>query len=213
MDDRSSVVLPLLGGILKQDRDIVIAAIETASKNACEFKHAPPLLRGDPEVALAAAKRAAGDFCRLNEILNCLPREVRGPTANFDFVNKFFDFSGRTRTLDPRYLQHISPALSEYHKLVKIFMGQPCHSLSCEQEMKRAVSSYLARVRDYRRRSKLTFDVLFDGASIDDDSESEEAEIEDDSDDHSDGVHEQDVDQEEDEKFFANHEWRKYASP
>ena len=212
-DDRSFVVLPLLGGILKQDRDIVIAAIETASRKVCEFKHAPPLLRGDPEVALAAAKRAAGDFCRLNEILNRLPREVRGPTANFDFVKKFFDFSGRTRTLDPRYLKHISPALSEYHKLVKIFMGQPCYSLSCEQEMKRAVSSYLARVRDYRRRSKLTFDVSFDGASIDDDSESEEAEIEDDSDNNSDGVHEQDVDHEEDEKFFANHAWKEFASP
>jgi hypothetical protein len=32
-DDRSFVVLPLLGGILKQDRDIVIAAIATAQNS------------------------------------------------------------------------------------------------------------------------------------------------------------------------------------
>ena len=64
-----------------------------------------------------------------------------------------------------------------------MFMGQPFSSLSSEQEMKHAVSTYLVCVRDYRRRSRLTFDVSLDSASIDEDSESDEAELEEDSDD------------------------------
>jgi hypothetical protein len=207
---RSFLVLPLLGRALNQDRDIVIASIETTyvSRNTSEFEHAPPRIRGDLEVALAAVKNLHGDFSGFIHILECLPQ---GIAANFDFVSKMLDLQGQTY-LDPTYLKHISPALSGYNKITEMFMGQPFRSLSSEQEMKRAVSKYLVRVRDYRRRSKLTLDASLDSASIDEDSEIDEDEIEEDSDDGSGRVHEQEIDQEEDDKFFENHERRKFLN-
>jgi len=209
------LLLPRLGRNLNKRRDIVLAVISTSCCPS-EYEYALPMFRGDPEIF----RVAAGKFS-VHRIIQHVPLQAM---SNFDFVAKILDL------LDLDDLRHLSPALPEYSEIARRLTTRPFLSLCVRDAWNNAAALFLKRVhdyqkrskkpvdevRDYRRGSKLTFDVSFDGASIDDDSESEEAEIEDDSDNHSDGVHEQDArarDHEEDENFFANHAWKEFASP